>query len=111
MNFRIYLLIIIVGSRTRRRQYGVNINGFVRDGGGAVEAIWLQRRAADKQTWPGKLDHLVGGGLEQYYSLVYSSFSSVVYFLIIIFLRNCHEPCCHPHQFEALGIGQLLFVK
>lgn len=45
------------------RHYGVNINGFVRDDGGAVEAIWLQRRAADKQTWPGKLDHLVGGGL------------------------------------------------
>lgn len=45
------------------RSYGVNINGFVRDGDGKVEAIWLQRRAADKQTWPGKLDHLVGGGL------------------------------------------------
>ena len=48
------------------RSYGVNINGFVRDGDGKVEAIWLQRRAADKQTWPGKLDHLVGGGLEPY---------------------------------------------
>ena len=39
------------------------INGFVRGGGGGVEGVWLQRRAADKQTWPGKLDHLVGGGL------------------------------------------------
>ena len=88
MIFRIHLLIIIVGSRTRRRQYGVNINGFVRDGDGAVEAIWLQRRAADKQTWPGKLDHLVGGGLEQYYFLVDSSCTSVVYFLMNFVLKK-----------------------
>ena len=99
-----------MGSRTRRRQYGVNINGFVRDDGGAVEAIWLQRRAADKQTWPGKLDHLVGGGLEQYYSIVDSICSSVVYFLMNFSLRNCPEPCFGPRQFEALA-GQFIFVK
>ena len=85
--FRKHGPIITVGSRTRRRQYGVNINGFVRDGDGAVEAIWLQRRAADKQTWPGMLDHLVGGGLEQYYSLVDSYCFNVVYFLINFILK------------------------
>ena len=64
------------------RQYGVNINGFVRASDGAVEGIWLQRRAADKQTWPGKLDHLVGGGLEPY-SLV-------------------DPPCCSVHLVQFI---------
>jgi 8-oxo-dGTP pyrophosphatase MutT (NUDIX family) len=57
------------------RAYGVHVNGWVRgggDGGGegghgegdnpASLSLWVARRAADKPTWPGKLDHIAAGG-------------------------------------------------
>eukprot|EP00092_Neocalanus_flemingeri_P020596 GFUD01022315.1.p1 GENE.GFUD01022315.1~~GFUD01022315.1.p1 ORF type:complete len:341 (+),score=120.96 GFUD01022315.1:46-1068(+) len=46
------------------RQYGVHINGYVRHSTMGL-AIWLQRRASTKQTWPGVLDSFVGGGLAE----------------------------------------------
>jgi 8-oxo-dGTP pyrophosphatase MutT (NUDIX family) len=42
------------------RSYGVHLNGFV--GSGAAMRLWVGRRATDKATAPGKLDHLVAGG-------------------------------------------------
>ncbi|MEX1107930.1 MAG: DUF4743 domain-containing protein [Dongiaceae bacterium] len=42
------------------RSYGVHCNGYV--GTGADMRIWVARRAADKATWPGKLDHIAAGG-------------------------------------------------
>jgi len=44
------------------RQYGIHINGFVRHSTHG-DCLWLQRRSASKQTYPGLLDSLVGGGL------------------------------------------------
>ncbi|CAB3364682.1 Hypothetical predicted protein [Cloeon dipterum] len=44
------------------RQYGVDINGYVLCPERGM-CVWLQKRAASKQTWPGKLDNMVGGGL------------------------------------------------
>jgi len=44
------------------RQYGIHINGFVRHSTRG-ECLWLQRRSPTKQTYPGLLDSLVGGGL------------------------------------------------
>nr|CAH7720301.1 unnamed protein product [Callosobruchus chinensis] len=44
------------------RQYGVSINGFVRHPEKGL-CIWFQKRAATKQTWPGKWDNMVSGGL------------------------------------------------
>nr|CAI5843780.1 unnamed protein product [Callosobruchus analis] len=44
------------------RQYGVSINGFVRHPAKGL-CIWFQKRAATKQTWPGKWDNMVSGGL------------------------------------------------
>ena len=57
------------------RGYGVHANGLVRDesapGG---YRLWVGRRAADKATWPGKLDHLAAGGqplgLDPYVNMV-----------------------------------------
>jgi 8-oxo-dGTP pyrophosphatase MutT (NUDIX family) len=40
---------------------GVHLNGLVRSGDGLW--VWVARRAADKPLDPGKLDHLVGGGV------------------------------------------------
>lgn len=44
------------------RAYGVHVNGYVTLANGTKE-LWVARRAANKQTFPGKLDHLVAGGL------------------------------------------------
>jgi 8-oxo-dGTP pyrophosphatase MutT (NUDIX family) len=40
---------------------GVHLNGLVRRGDGIY--VWVARRAADKALDPGKLDHLVAGGV------------------------------------------------
>jgi 8-oxo-dGTP pyrophosphatase MutT (NUDIX family) len=42
------------------RRFGVSVNGLVRRAG-RLE-MWVGKRAANKQTDPGKLDHLVAGG-------------------------------------------------
>jgi len=42
------------------RAYGVHVNGFVGDGAGLK--LWVAKRSPNKQTAPGKLDHLVAGG-------------------------------------------------
>ena len=41
--------------------YGVHLNGFVRDG--KRLKLWIGKRAADRPIEPGKLDHLVAGGI------------------------------------------------
>jgi len=46
------------------RQYGVHITGYVRHSSMGL-SIWMQRRSSTKQTWPGKLDSFVGGGLSE----------------------------------------------
>jgi len=40
---------------------GVHVNGLVRGAGGL--RLWVARRAADKLLDPGKLDHVVAGGV------------------------------------------------
>ncbi|XP_044755640.1 nudix hydrolase 24, chloroplastic-like isoform X2 [Coccinella septempunctata] len=42
--------------------YGVDITGYVKHPTLGI-CIWFQKRAADKQTWPGYWDNMVGGGL------------------------------------------------
>lgn len=43
------------------RAFGQHLNGFVRTAHG-IE-IWIGRRAANRRHYPGRLDHLVAGGL------------------------------------------------
>lgn len=43
------------------RAYGVHVNGYVVQADGR-KALWVAKRSASKQTWPGKLDHIVAGG-------------------------------------------------
>src|SRR6185437_7205066 len=43
------------------RAYGVHLNGYRRTAD--VPALWIGRRAADKQVDPDKLDNLVAGGI------------------------------------------------
>lgn len=44
------------------RNFGVEINGFIRCPDRGM-CIWLQQRSATKQTWPSKWDNMVSGGL------------------------------------------------
>ena len=44
------------------RQYGVDINGYVRDPQKGL-MVWIQKRSANKPTWPDKWDNFVSGGL------------------------------------------------
>jgi isopentenyldiphosphate isomerase len=43
------------------RAYGIHVNGFVRDEDGAIR-MWIARRAAGNQTYPGMLDNMIAGG-------------------------------------------------
>ncbi|KAJ1827180.1 hypothetical protein LPJ56_001801, partial [Coemansia sp. RSA 2599] len=45
------------------RTFGVHVNGIVRDGAGGWPRMWVAKRAATKQTWPGYLDQIVAGGI------------------------------------------------
>jgi 8-oxo-dGTP pyrophosphatase MutT (NUDIX family) len=47
--------------------YGVHVNGFVRTATGLH--LWIGHRAKDRAVAPGKLDHLVAGGVPMGYSL------------------------------------------
>lgn len=51
------------------RQYGVSINGYVNHPQLGL-CLWLQKRSLTKQTWPGYLDNMVGGGLACDYSVL-----------------------------------------
>ncbi|KAJ8947743.1 hypothetical protein NQ318_018005 [Aromia moschata] len=44
------------------RNYGVDITGYIKHPVKGL-CLWLQKRSASKQTWPGKWDNMVGGGL------------------------------------------------
>lgn len=50
------------------RKYGVDINGYVRHPTHGI-CIWLQQRSNTKETWPGKWDNMVGGGLSVGYGI------------------------------------------
>lgn len=50
------------------RNYGVDINGYVRHPTRGL-CIWLQQRSDTKQTWPGKWCEMVGGGLSVGYGI------------------------------------------
>ena len=48
------------------KAYGVHLNGYVRDGDRIL--LWVGKRADDRPIEPGKLDHLVAGGLPSHIS-------------------------------------------
>ncbi|TPX33991.1 hypothetical protein SmJEL517_g03226 [Synchytrium microbalum] len=45
------------------RSYGCHLNGYVRDLADGSIKMWIAKRSLQKQTWPGYLDNIVGGGL------------------------------------------------
>ncbi|KAI9360043.1 NUDIX hydrolase domain-like protein [Zopfochytrium polystomum] len=49
------------------RGYGCHVNGYVTDSGTGQLRMWIAKRSLTKQTYPGMLDNLVGGGLAHGY--------------------------------------------
>ncbi|KAJ3222340.1 hypothetical protein HDU81_009945 [Chytriomyces hyalinus] len=45
------------------RSYGCHVNGFVKGDSRSPSKMWVARRSYTKQTYPGMLDNIVGGGL------------------------------------------------
>lgn len=43
-------------------RYGVHVNGYITDPRGNI-SMWVARRSQTKQTWAGKLDQIVAGGI------------------------------------------------
>lgn len=43
-------------------EYGVHINGLVKESPGKAPKMWIARRSKTKSKFPGMLDHLVAGG-------------------------------------------------
>lgn len=43
--------------------YGAHCNGYVADAAGRPTHLWIARRSDTKQTDPGRLDNLIGGGV------------------------------------------------
>lgn len=52
--------------------YGVDINGYVNHPQKGL-CIWLQQRSLTKQTWPGKWDNMVAGGLSVGNSVIHTA--------------------------------------
>lgn len=50
------------------RKYGIDINGYVKHPTWGL-CLWLQQRSDTKETWPGKWDNMVGGGLSVGYGI------------------------------------------
>ena len=51
------------------RQYGVDVNGYVKDENDQI-SVWLQKRSVTKPTWPGKWDNFVRTTFKnQFYNL------------------------------------------
>ncbi|XP_029911152.1 thiamine pyrophosphokinase 2 [Myripristis murdjan] len=65
------------------KRYGVHINGYTVSEGGEL-SMWLARRSATKQTYPGRLDNLAAGGLAAGMSIRHT------------LVKECEEEACIP---------------
>lgn len=82
------------------KAYGVHINGYVVLPDGHKE-LWVARRAANKPTWPGRLDHIVAGGQPYGISLAENV------------LKECHEEASIPAALakEAMPVGAVSYTS
>ena len=72
-------------------EYGVHINGLVRQDDGS-DAMWIGRRSSTKSKYPGMLDHMVAGGQPAGLSLM----ENVV--------KECEEEAGIPEDVTRAGI-------
>lgn len=81
------------------RAYGQHLNGFVRSEEGMK--LWIARRAADRRTFPNRLDNMVAGGLPHNLSLAEN------------LQKECMEEASVPVSIanRALPVGVLTYCK
>ena len=72
-------------------EYGVHVNGLVRDEQGDVK-MWIGRRSATKSKFPGMLDHIVAGGQPAGLSLM----DNVI--------KECMEEASIPEEMTKAGV-------
>ncbi len=79
------------------RAFGQHLNGYVRDGEGLK--MWIGRRSAGRAHEPGKLDHLVAGGLPHGMSLADNLF------------KECAEEAGIPAELakQAVPVGAVSY--
>ncbi|CAJ1055235.1 nudix hydrolase 20%2C chloroplastic-like [Xyrichtys novacula] len=65
------------------RRYGVHLNGYTVSNSGEI-SMWLARRSATKQTYPGMLDHVAAGGLAADAGIKHTM------------IKECEEEACIP---------------
>jgi len=73
-------------------EYGVHVNGLVRDGDSGATKMWMARRSATKSKYPGMLDHIVAGGQPAGMSLI----DNVI--------KECLEEANIPESITRAGI-------
>ena len=80
------------------RAFGQHLNGFVRHPEGLK--LWIGRRSADRVNFPGRLDHLVAGGLPYGVSLRQN------------LVKECREEAGIPQQLavRAVPVGLITYV-
>lgn len=80
------------------RAFGQHINGFVHSADGTK--LWVGKRSADRRNFPGKLDHLVAGGLPFTISLEQN------------LIKECREEAGIPEELarRAVPTGALTYV-
>lgn len=71
------------------KKYGVHVNAWVQKEQGVL--LWVAKRAKDKPTFPGKLDHLVAGG------------HSVGHSIMQTFVKECAEEANIPESLAMTG--------
>ncbi|PWA24233.1 hypothetical protein CCH79_00017896 [Gambusia affinis] len=70
------------------KRYGVHINGYTVNGSGEI-SMWLARRSATKQTYPGRLDNMAAGGLAADVGIKHT------------LIKECEEEACIPADIAA----------
>jgi 8-oxo-dGTP pyrophosphatase MutT (NUDIX family) len=80
------------------RAFGQHVNGYVRRPDGLY--LWVGRRSADRRNFPGKLDHLVAGGLPHGISLREN------------LVKECWEEAGIPGEMAlgAVAVGAVTYV-
>lgn len=81
------------------RTFGQHLNGFVRDAGGLH--MWIGRRSVQRRVFPGRLDHLVAGGLPRGISLQAN------------LVKECWEEAAIPQDLamQAQPVGTVTYIK
>ncbi len=80
------------------RAFGQHLNGYVRKG--SSYHMWIGRRAADRMIYPGRLDHLVAGGLPHGIGLAEN------------LAKECREEAAIPPQLvsRAIPVGTVSYI-